>query len=107
MTISQALLSVNTYPIPDLLIQRIGIERGLTVTDDYSLEVSKSDSFRLAMADVYMYLYTSPDFSEQQVSFTQADRDNFYSLAQAIYAELNDPKFVGLKYGFVGESFNA
>ena len=107
MTISQALLSVNTYPIPDLLIEKVGIERGLTVTDDYSLEVSKSDSFKLAMADVYMYLYTSPDFSEQEVSFTQADRDSFYSLAQAIYAELNDPKFVGLKYGFVGESFNA
>lgn len=109
MTISQALLSINTYPIPDLFIEKVGVERGLTITDTYTLAISSTEAFELATADIYMYLYTQlSNLSEQEVSFGQdaTTKENFFSLANSIYAKYNDPKLSGLRYGFVGESFN-
>lgn len=109
MTISQALISLNTFPIPDLFIDKVGIERGLVITDDYTLEIGQSKSFELATADVYMYLYTQlSSLKEQEVSFGQdaATKENFFSLANAIYAKYGDPKFSGINYGFIGENFN-
>ena len=109
MTISQALISINNYPIPDLFVEKVGIERGLSVSDDYTLEVAGSEAFELATADVYMYLYTQlSSLSEQEVSFGQdaETKENFFSLANNIYSKYNDPKFSGIVYGFKGESYN-
>jgi len=103
MTIYQALTSVTKYPIPSSFIERIGIDRGLTIADDYS---GLNQSIELATADVYMFLYGAPDLKEQEVSITQADRDNYLKMANQIYGKYDDPNFSGIRYGFIGESLN-
>jgi len=103
MTIYQALTSVTNYPVPALFIERVGIDRGLNITEDYT---GLNQSIELAIADVYLYLYTSPDLKEQEVSITQSDRDNYLKLANQIYGKYDDPKFTGIRYGYIGESFN-
>ena len=88
MTIAESLLSLNTYPIPANTIEKYCIERGLVTTDDFTLVVSQSDAYRLATADVYLWLYTAPDLKEQQISFNVEERENFLEMANSIYDEL-------------------
>lgn len=107
MTILQALQSFNVYPIPVDAVERICIERGLTSSDDYTIDISTSQAFELAGADVYMYLYGSFDLREQSVSLSKSDKDVFLNLANSVYAKYDDPKFNGGTAGFVGEDWNA
>ena len=107
MTILEALKAVSTYPILANAIDVLALERGITGTSvEATTEILLSDAYRLTKADVYLWLYTSPDIREQEVSFTQAERDNFLYLANLIYADLEDPKFFGKKLGFAGENYN-
>lgn len=108
MTISQALISLNSFPIPALLIEKVGIERGLTVSEDYTLAIGESQSFKLATADVYFWLSTHADFSEQEVRFSQQEaiKKQFAKMANDIYLEFDDPKYSGVKYGYVGDEWN-
>lgn len=108
MTISQALLSLNNFPIPDLFIEKVGIERGLIVEDSYTLEIGNSESFELATADVYLWLSKHANITEQEVSINnlQSIKESFLDLANSIYSKYNDPKFNGRTYGFIGENYN-
>lgn len=106
MNILSALLTICIYPIPTDVIQKICIERGLNPSDIFTLLIAETQAFQLAKADVYLWLFTSPDIKEQEIAFTQADRDNFLYLANVIYYAWDDPKFSGNNYGFVGENFN-
>lgn len=104
MTISESLLSLSNYPIPINTIEKICINRGLVYTAEY---LATSQSYELAEADVYIFLYTSPDLSEQEVSFSQDDRDRFLSIANTIYGKYDDPKYSGKgKFGFIGDNWN-
>lgn len=106
MNISEALLSLNNYPIPSTVIDKILVDRALDGSTEYNLTISESDAFNLATADIYYWLYSCPNFAEQEINFTITDRDNFLSVANKIYLELDDPKFIGIKYGFIGEDYN-
>jgi len=108
MTISQALISLNSFPIPDLFIEKVGVERDLTITEDYTSAIAVSSAFELATADVYMWLSKQPSIVEQETGINQLGniKDSFIDLANAIYAKYNDPKFTGRTYGFIGENFN-
>lgn len=109
MTIQEALISLNSFPIPTNFIEKVGIERSLTVANEYTLAVSTSQSYRLATADVYMWLYGQPSLGEQEVNFnqTQEIKKGFLDIANSIYLEYNDPKYTGKgTYGYKGEDFN-
>jgi hypothetical protein len=106
MLISQALSALTLYSIPAGLISKVCLDRGIDENALYPLGGAQSRDFLLAGADIYMWLYTSPDFSEQQVSFTQAERDIFLFLANRVYAQFEDPAFTGNSFGFVGENYN-
>ena len=106
MTILEALTALNTYPIPTNTIEKICIERALTSSDTFDIAVSQLDSFKLATADVYLFLYGAPDLREQEISIGIEERDNFLYLANLIYGEFEDPKYSGFNYGFVGEDLN-
>ena len=104
MTVSESLLSLSNYPIPENTIEKICINRGLDCASDYD---GTSQTYELAEADVYMFLYASPDVSEQEVSFSQDDRDRFLNLANTIYGIYDDPKYSGKgKFGYIGENWN-
>lgn len=109
MTISESLISLNPFPIPSSLIEKIGIERELTVTEDYTLVVSQTQAYELATADVYFWLSKQPILKEQEVSISQATeiKQQFLDDANAIYKKYDDSKYTGKgTYGFIGESFN-
>ena len=108
MTISEALISLNSFPIPALQIEKVGIDRGLTVTEDYNQTISTSQSYELATADIYMWLYGQPVLKEQEISISQAEsiKKGFLDFANGIYKKYDDPKYTGDTYGFVGDSFN-
>ena len=106
MTLLESLQELTQYPIPDNTVEKYCIVRGLTSSDTFDITIAESDAYRLATADLYLWLYTSPDIREQEINFTQADRDNFLKLANLIYSDLDDPKFFGRKLGFAGENYN-
>lgn len=104
MTISESLISLSNYPIPVNTIEKICVNRSLDCAADYS---GTSQSYELAEADVYMFLYASPDLKEQEVSFSQDDRYRFLNIANSIYGKYDDPKYSGSgKIGYIGENWN-
>jgi len=106
MTIKEALTSLVQYPIPDANVEKIGVDRGLTLTEEYTTTIAESDAYRLAEADLFMYMFTAPDLKEQEISITPADRKNYKNRANRVYGELNDPAFSGRRYGLIGENYN-
>lgn len=108
MTVSQALKSINVFPIPDLFIEKVGVDRVLDIAATYTAEISGSGSYELALADVYMYLYRQPGITEQEVGInnTQAIKQGFLESANKIYEKYSDPNFSGGTYGFIGDKFN-
>ena len=108
MTISEALISLNSFPIPSSLIERVGIDRELTITDDYTKTISIKEGFQLAIADVYQWLSVHLDIKEQEVSFSQNEesKKRFASMANDIYYKYGDEKYTGKGVrGFIGENF--
>ena len=103
MTISESLISLSNYPIPNSTVEKICVIRGLDRTAEFT---DSSQDYELAEADVYIFLHASPDLKEQEISFSQDDRDRFLILANYIYGKYDDPKFSGVKYGFVGDEWN-
>jgi len=109
MTISQALISINSFPIPSLFIEKVGVDRELTITDEYTKVISEAQNYRLATADVYVWLFGHVNMSEQEVSFSQQQeiKQGFLSIANDIYLEFDDPKYTGKgTFGYIGDDFN-
>ncbi|MDL2310127.1 hypothetical protein LJC39_03310 [Parabacteroides sp. OttesenSCG-928-B22] len=104
MTILQSLKSINAYPVPLCAIQDIAETRGLDVESDASLEIRAQASFRLAKADVLLWLSKAPNISQAGISynFTDADRLNFRRQASAIYQDCGE-SLPGSSYGYKGE----
>ncbi len=72
MTISEALVSLNSYPIPTNSIDKILIDRELIGDDDYTAVISISEAFQLASADTFLWLHDSPNIVEQEVGINSA-----------------------------------
>jgi hypothetical protein len=108
MTVKEALQSINAFPIPDLFIEKVGVERELNISEEYTKEISVTSNYELATADVYMWLYGQPSLGEQEISFTQLQeiKKGFLDFANRIYDKYGDAKFTGGKYGFVGDKWN-
>lgn len=82
-TIVEGLKSLNAYPIPMQTILCIAEGRGLSPYDIMNDTVE----YRLATADVYMWLSNAPDVSQggQSFSFTDEQRKHLRQRAQSIY----------------------
>lgn len=108
MTIREALISLNTYPIPVNTIEKIGIDNELEVTDVYTTAVSISQAFALASADTWMWLHDSPSIVEQEVGINSAIaiKENLRDRANEIYNLYDSPKFSGKLVGNRGENWN-
>lgn len=107
MTILEALQSATNYPVPVNAIERFCLDRALTSSTTFTAGISQSQGFQLALADVYFWMYGAPSISEQNISLSVVQRENYLNMANKIYGQYDDPKFSGSKYGFVGEDWNA
>lgn len=108
MTILESLLAISAYPIPLRTIETTAVKRGLEMEDDCDSDTLASRSYRLASADIMMWLFYAPNVSQggQSYSLTDAQRAAFRSRARTIYDELGDAddKNNGIRYGYKGEN---
>ena len=108
MTVSEALKSVNTYPISDLFIEKVCTDRELNLTDTYTKSIGGSQAYELATADVWFYLSKHPSIVEQEVGINNAIsiKQDMLDKANQIYAKYDDPGFTGFTFGMIGENWN-
>lgn len=87
-TIVETLRSLNAYPMPMQTLVAIAEGRGLAPYDT----AEDSAAYRLATADVYMWLSNAPDVSQggQSFSFSDEQRKHLRQRAQAIYGADDD-----------------
>lgn len=107
MTIRESLLAVSAYPIPMYTIEGISHKREIPLDDDFNAGVASTHGYRLALADVYKWLYFAPNVGQggQSYSFTAEQRDWWKRQAIGIYKEEgDDSELVGLMgvYGYMG-----
>jgi hypothetical protein len=83
---------IRSYPVLDdcntNLITKVCLDRNLTSGDSYASGLRQS--VELAVADLYVEMANSPDFSEGQLSI-KYPRESLLKRAEAIYRKYNDP----------------
>lgn len=104
-TTIEALKSINAYPIPLRTLTETAERRNLSVTAEATQEVLQSKAYRLAKADLLLWLSIAPDISQggQSFSFTDEQRKDFKRHAQGIYDVLEPSQNAGrVTYGYKG-----
>lgn len=106
VTVFDALLAVSAYPIPARVIKSTALKRAVDLETEADEASVHSDAFRLATADLFVWLYFAPNVSQggQSYSFTESQRNWWKKQALAIYEELEDDAVDALKttYGYMG-----
>lgn len=92
VTVLDSLLSVSAYPVPLRTLVGAAESRGLDASAEATQEVMLSDKYKLAEADVLMWLSLAPDVSQggQSYSFSDAQRVQLRNRANALYGECAD-----------------
>lgn len=102
MTVAEYLRGVTAYPVPFRTLSMIAEGRGLEVGKG----VGEPRLMRLAAADLLLWLSAAPNITQggQSYSFTDEQRKEMKSRAQAVYAELEpDNKALdSVVYGYKG-----
>jgi len=106
ITVFDALLAVSAYPIPARVIKSTALKRAVDLEVPADEANVKTDAFRLATADLYVWLFFAPNVSQggQSYSFTEPQRDWWKKQAMDIYEELDPDALSALqtKYGYMG-----
>ena len=89
MKVIESLKSINASPVPTAAVETIAVERGLNTADTVTAEVLGSQPYRLAKADLLLWLSEAPAVAQggMNYSFTDEQRDAFRKAAQRIYAD--------------------
>lgn len=105
-TVLDSLRSVNAYPIPLRTLVETAESRGLSPSEEATQEVLQSSDYRLATADLMLWLSLAPDVSQGGISysFTDEQRKLLRMSANNIYKEL-DKEVAEMKsiFGYKGE----
>ena len=105
-SILDALKGINPYPIPIRTLVETAERRGVELPGTATQEVLKSKSFRLAVADLLLWLSLAPNISQggQSYSFTDEQRRDMKRHAKGIYDELEPATSAGVvSYGYKGD----
>lgn len=78
--------------------------RGLIAHDEIDADGMSQRAYRLAVADVLMWLSNAPDVSQggQSYSFTDDQRKHLRNTASSTYREANDAQKKNTTYGYKG-----
>lgn len=101
-----ALKSVNAYPIPLRTLVETAERRNISLTDDATQEGLQRKNFRLAIADLLLWLSLAPNISQggQSFSFTDEQRKDFKRQANDIYGVLEPKTNAGCAtFGYKGD----
>ena len=103
----QSLQAATAYPVPLETIEAIAARRSVELDSEATQELLTGSSYRLALADIYMWLFLAPDVTQggQSYSLTDEQRKNFRRMALAIYGELEEEaeEGAGVTYGYKGD----
>ena len=92
--------------MPTATLAGIAAKRGLDLTAEIDTATFAGRSFRLAAADLYLWLVQAPNVSQggQSYSFSDEQRADFRKWARAAYAELapEETTSAGVGYGYKG-----
>ena len=108
MTINEALRSINAYPIPERTIQEVCERRGLDPCMDAGVSILDSADFKLAKADLLLWLSYAPNVSQggQSYSFSDEQRNNLRNEAAGLYGDNSEDNEDGqqmhITYGYKG-----
>lgn len=106
MTVIDALKTINGYPVPEAVLQRICLGRGLAASDELTAETMESAEFELACADVMDYLSSAPSVTQGGISFNLPvdAQKRFSTQAASIYAKHGVSASGTMIYGYKGSS---
>lgn len=105
ITISEALKGTNAYPVPATKLEEVAVRRGLTLTDTATQDVLTSRGYKLAKADVLLWLSHAPNITQggQSYSFTDEQRQQFRNQAKTLYNECGEVSAATMPiYGYKG-----
>ena len=91
-TILDELRGINAYPIPCETIQSVCRRRGLDAMQTVTPATTDEDAFKLAKADLLMWLSRAPNVSQggQSYSFSEDQRREMRNSAGALYDEVGE-----------------
>ncbi len=94
---------LNSYPFPSAELSAIAARRNLNLAAEATGTLLNSREFRLASADLYMWLSIAPNISQggQSYSFSEEQRSRFRAMALDIYDD-EEEQGSGVKYGYKG-----
>jgi hypothetical protein len=106
-TILESLKSISGYPVPLPTFADISVKRGLALDGEAAQDVLKSASYRLAKADVMVWVSFAPNVQQEGISYDllYSDRSQLRQQANAIYGELGDESYAPetkAKFGYKG-----
>lgn len=92
VTVLDSLLSVSAYPIPLRTLVGAVESRELDPAAEATPEVMRSEGYKLAKADIMLWLSLAPDVSQggQSYSFSDDQRVQLRNRANALYGECAD-----------------
>lgn len=92
MTIIESLKCISGYPISQNTLKDIAENRGMKSDDEANQDARKSKEYRLAKADVLVWLSQAPNVSQAGISynFSDTDRKNFRQQAASLYKECGE-----------------
>lgn len=104
-TVLEALKAVSAYPVPLRTLVETAEQRGLTLSVEATKEVLSGRDYRLAYADLLMWLSIAPNITQggQSFSFTDEQRQQLRYQAKALYDELDEESAAAKTiYGYKG-----
>ncbi|MCL1937596.1 MAG: hypothetical protein FWF52_04270 [Candidatus Azobacteroides sp.] len=95
-TLLETLKSISGYPVPKPAFASIAMHRNLRLEDPVDETVLKSKPYRLAKADVMMWISFAPNIRQSDIQFDllYSDREKLRKAANAVYEELEDEAFI-------------
>ena len=91
-TVLEALKSVSAYPVPLRTLVETAELRGLSLEEATSQEIMVGKAYKLAKADLFLWLAFAPNITQggQSYSFTDEQRQQFRNQAKAMYDECGE-----------------
>lgn len=91
-TVLESLKGINAYPIPLRTLVDAAEYRGLDMTVEVSQEIMQTAKYKLAQADLLLWLSLAPDVTQggQSYSFTDEQRIQFRNRANRLYGECQE-----------------
>lgn len=101
---------VSNYPVPTATLQRVALVRGVDLKTEATAEVLLSKEYRLADADVKLWVSIAPNVSQAGIAFDLlvTTREAIKKQANAVYKEYGDSLYepeatTRTKYGYKGK----